>query len=518
MNSLVIFETGRNTIILGLERLGRIVEKATPKLEQKLKGLKFKEKPLKEDVFIKPTNSLNIEPQITFNEGKEFINLKGNLNGTFRKKAFSSVNEMKDEVLNHNGSGGIVGNLLHEWVEKIPKGDREKTIKGIYSSFKSSVNKFNQNLRELEIISSSGHFDDAVRINKNADFQNALQNFSRELDEILHNAGVVKESEKLNIDFLGSGVAGAGYHLKGIGDDQYVIKLFNGLTNGSHGKYAELNRAAYWEKHVGKTNPMAKFYFGDVDAGYMVNRYIGKETPECTKKLFLRIYGFNSKEMAVAASGKNKMRGYGIDFGGWKVVSQALNGNKTAQYVCEKICNLPEEKVLDEWKNFKWRNHLKLRKYNDDKGVAIGLASTIDLLPMESRVEGFKILMKNSDETIQNILANSIGILPENAKAECFKILAKNPVSTTKEILMDNIEYLPKEDLFECIKPLIENANKELKENLLYYIDNFAEHEQAEFLKKLAENGNKDFVSKKVMEVFQKEEQNKYLEMLEKCA
>ena len=279
-------------------------EKLMNKISQNFKILKTNES---KQVQKQPVNShlpKNADckssqlPSISCN--KYMVKFTG-LNRNLSKMAYEYSESIKSEVATFPKSKGIVGNLPAEWIQKIPKENRANAIKELYSEMKAIVNDFRLNV----------FFD---------------TNTTEKLNEAFAKAGIAKSSEKIKIAHIDDGFYGSVFALKGLSDDKYVIKIFksNDEINKYHGNYIEPNRAAFWQKRAGGNTQMVPFHFADVEAGYMVNKYIDEQTPQFKKYISPKVYGLKSADICDQKTGKNVINGFQIDYGGIKIEERNL--------------------------------------------------------------------------------------------------------------------------------------------------------------------------------------------------
>lgn len=280
---------------------------------------------------------------------KYLINFKG-LTRVLSKKAYNTPHEIKAQMLKYPSSGGVVGNLPAEWIEKIPKEERSIKIKKLCFDFKTAIKDFRKVHSRKEL---------AAR-----------------LHDALHQAGLINEGDDLTLYFLDEGTFGSGYLLKNVLNDKYMIKIFHkeDFLNKANGNYTELNRAAYWKKNAGKNNQRVQSYFGDMDAGYMINKFISRDTPEFKKEAVKEeIYGLIDCENNMM---DNYIKGYQVDYGNLYINSPILSQNKTARYVYKKLANCPKEDQLLELDKF-----LNMKKFNKNPDIKLGLIASLELLP-----------------------------------------------------------------------------------------------------------------------------------------
>ena len=484
------------------------------------------------------TNPLN-------SSNKYLVNFKG-LNRTISKTAYETLGEMKEQVALFPKSMGVAGNLPSEWVNKIPKDARKTTIKALYQDFKSII----KDLRE----------------------KGDIEETTQRLNNALHEAGVIDENENLTIKKLNSGVFGTGYHIKGIFDNNYIIKMFKSTESGPwgferHGNCPEISRAAYWQKNAGKKTQMVRFYFGDMNSGYMVNKYLDKDkTSICNNYVAPEIYGLSSVDAdgKEVINGHNKICGYQDDFGGLVISMPELRNNRQAQKNIKRILYAPIDKKAELIKN---ANSLELKalaeyaknssnilikvpdanvqktgkrvkkvsaeaaKYagetekviylnllaeNSNNEMKKILVDYIKDLPRQKRYSFFDSLALNADNEVKKALAEHLDYFSGPEKAMRFKLLAENADSNVKNALVDHIYCLPElgTERAAYFKQFAENADNQLKIALTYKFDCLPETERAVPFKQFAENADNDLKKALIdnIEYLPEEERVQYFE------
>jgi hypothetical protein len=385
------------------------------------------------------------------------VNFTG-LNRTLGKTAYENSESIKIEVANFPKSKGVVGNLPKEWIDKIPKSDREVKIKELYQDFNTIVKDLRTNMKPVEA---------ADKFNK-----------------ALHKAGVIEKNERLTLGQSKEGLAGWAFHMQGISDDKFILKVFksNDLLNNYHGNYTELNRAAAWQKNAGKNTQMVRFYFGDADAGYMVNKFIDKEkTPICKEYVAPEIYGLSSNDTDEQdlVNGKNLINGFQIDYGGMFVLDRAFINNKKPPLELKNIFAAPVEERLELIKKAKTE-------------VKQMLACQLNLLKEEERAPSFKSLAENSDNRMKKVLACKLYYLPEGERRGCFKLLVENSNNKVRALLAAVIDCLPFEERASHFRLFSENADDNLKKTLIRNICYLPKEERGSLFNKLGENANNE--------------------------
>jgi hypothetical protein len=452
---------------------------------------------------IKITNSINkrdnpsltnavVAKEATFPQSHrtlnaDTVNFTG-LNRNLSKMAYESLESIKAEVAIFPKSNGIVGNLPDEWIQKIPKENRANTIKEFYRDLKAIISDRRSNM---------------LTADKPA---------AQKLNEAFIKAGIIKNDQNVEFSDLGYGLHGRAFRLKGLSDDKYIIKVFKSddALNNYHGKYIEPNRAAFWKKYAGKNTQMTPFYFADAEAGYMVNKYIDKQTPKFKKNISPEFYGLKSVDICDTENGLNKINGFQIDYGGIEIVERNLVKNKGKQADFRKYLTLPKEKQLesldkaDDTIKMYFLDKLKLQPEDErpayfeqifkkaDEGVKIELADKLDVLPEEKRVIPFKQLTKNASDNVKMNLACNFYSLPEKDRLDCFKLLAEDSSEKVKLDLVYTVNYIPKGQQAECYKLLTENSSEKVKKKIgerICYLPRQEWEELTKFLNESKESG-----------------------------
>jgi len=403
---------------------------------------------------------------------KHLVNFTG-LNRTLSKRAFTTAGEVKTEVIKHVRSNGIFGNLPNEWIDKISKAERAEKIKKLYAEFKQSI----KSLRE----------------------QDDPKKCSAELKDSLLRAGLIEKHANLELEFLHTGGFGTGYRLRGVLNDECVIKVFKSNDSSSfyiidsklNGNYIESNKAAYWQKNAGKNTQKVGLHFGDIDAGYIImKKYIDEATPVCKKSIPEKLLGLMADWRDKSS---NEIRGYDIEYGNLEIISEIAN-NKTARYVYKKLSKLPEEERLREFVSMHWRAQ---SQKNPDMMVA--LASSIELLPDSERLNQFKKFSCLPDNRVKAALAYRLPPLRFKDLETPFKQIIDNADNRVKKILVKHLWSLPWSERVDQFKKLAENADDELKELLvreLIWLPQANSVEQAELLAKDANDKLKAAISR----------------------
>ena len=123
-----------------------------------------------------------------------------------------------------------------------------------------------------------------------AEYRNKRSNSTVEkIKSVLEKYNLTNKKEEVDLEFLGRGDYGSAYKIKGVHDDftndDYILKVHTVADRGpdwhrfkSHGNYAEINTAEYWSNNWGENTQRGKFYFGDINKGYMIDNFIDQNT------------------------------------------------------------------------------------------------------------------------------------------------------------------------------------------------------------------------------------------------
>lgn len=340
-----------------------------------------------------------------------------------QKTVFSceDVKKLAKEVF-HNS---FAGNLPSEWIEKIPRNQRGQTIQEVFQGFRKFINLLNE---KPEIALS-------------------------ELEVTLKKAGILSAEKNLDLKFEGSGTYGKVYLLDGLENEKtgekYVIKIFG--SRGEHAKangvFAELNRGGlYWPKAAGKNTQMVKTFFGDLESGFVVNKFIDYSIPEPKKIIPSKLLGLESYDDEPKFNvlhniySENKINGYVVDQGCLRVECPEITTSKDARYVLKKIFFTPKDKISQKWFEF-----LNSPSYKNNASVRVALIEAIEYLPPEDRAGSFNNILEkfSKDKNVRYNLAKNIKFIQDSDFADCFQSLWKKSEALEKSELIKNIDILP---------------------------------------------------------------------------
>lgn len=263
--------------------------------------------------------------------------------------------------------------------------------------------------------------------------------------------GVLKEDDPFDIVYLGAGEYKKAYKLEGVKDkktgEELGLKIFHLVDKTpewhkykTHGNYAEINTSMYWKKQHGMETQRSKFYWGDINNGYFVDKYVDEKVKP--PKVMINEYddGIKLTDEVKDDFGHNKLYGYSIDPGGVRVVNRVKNQSRIAKYVLERVKTKPFEEREMEWYKVE-----RMKKGGDEKQWQAGLAICIKHLPHKERfVE--ECLSFNNPFADQGI-AYALKYLPENSAEKYFETLMKRKDVETQVVLMNEIPLLSRERL-----------------------------------------------------------------------
>ena len=416
--------------------------------------------------------------------------------------------DIQSEVVDkHKGKSLMVGQLPPFMINKLPKENRKECIKEIYDAF----DKITEELRNF----------DETQVTTIEEIRKRRKNSTKELFEnVMRKYGFVNKWDDVDIQYLGKGGKGAGYKLVGLRDpfneDEYVIKVYHQITGKnwhyfkSHGAYAEINSAAYWMENAGYETQRGKFFFGNLDTGYMFLKYVDEDVRLPKKNLNPYHYGLKCTDENIYHK-HNVCKGYSFDWGGVRVINRTKNGSKTSRYVgylikdaSEKDREILWEKIYADKKMDKSQKnaglaisikHLPNKEQYIDRMIALhdplvdrGLAYVLKYLKYSVAIKYFEKLVQTDDVITQVILFNEIPLLAmkhrdleakddlQTMRSEIltprvkayYDISEKYALPESIEHLASFVHLLPREDFKEYYKKLADTDNEALLERLIY--------------------------------------------------
>lgn len=369
----------------------------------------------------------------TSNQPKPFhtqhkpVNFNG-LTRDMKKIAYKNAPEIIKYVEKHPKSNGIVGSLPYEWVSRIPKENRKELVKEFY-----------QNMKGVFLKGGKKVFGQGVEV----DAYSLKQTFLK--------AGIISSGNDLDIGYKNYGGYGDVFKLRINNDkNEYALKVFKEDETKSFcgGNYVELNKAAYWQEQAGSKTDWTRFCFGDMNAGYMLNKLISKDTPVCKRKTPMYIYGLESEY----ETDKNIINGYNVDFGTMRITSDEMVRNKTARATCKKIYKSKPEQRIQVFEEY-----LKL----NDENVNIGLINSLNksLLSEEDIEKYFKILNDTKSIKVKKELFNHFIINNSSQTTRYYKELAHNADSESRKFLLSNLFIVSPKDRLKCYRLLAKGSD-----------------------------------------------------------
>ncbi len=405
-----------------------------------------------------------------------------------------------------------IGQLPPGIFYKLPKENREAAIKEILSVFDTSA---------IEIRSYRSGITSSQKEYKNRRADSTVE----KMKKVFEKYDLIEPDQEFDIEFLGRGDYGSAFLLKGLYDhttnDQYILKVYHVADKGpewhrykSHGNYAEPNTGAYWMNKWGRDTQRGKFYFANIDAGYLVENRMDYTIPPPKRMVneYTKGAKLTDEELAMP-NGHNKCNNYSYDLGGVRVVNRVKNKSKTACYVLERIKNTPKkERSLEWWKIYNLK-HLDMEqkkaglalaiKYMEEPDeyikvclqeelpmVDMGLAYVLKYLPHKKAKKLFEELMMRNDIPTQIVLMNEIPLLARNQriadkyddldvpkdqvdpkKIEAFyKIAEKHANILSIEHLASYVHLLPDEKIMKEFHKLVKREDDRVYERLLHKI------------------------------------------------
>lgn len=343
-------------------------------------------------------------------------------------------------MLGRGNSNTQVGELPPAIFYRLPEENRGNRIKEIFKVFSECANE----LRDFKP-SLSAPFEE--RRNKRPN------SVVEKMRDVLVKNGVLKEPEKFDLTYLGAGEYKKAYKMEGLDDpktgDKICYKVFHKIDTSPewhkykcHGNYSEINIATYWKKKEGNNTNLNKFYSGDINNGYLMDRYVDTDVPRPKRLVDTYDRGVRNIDAVAMDTGHNKLFGYYIDEGGSRVVNIVKNQSKTATYVLKHLKNTPEKYRYLEWYKTLARKDL------DDVQKKAGLALSIKHFPENYQ----KVLLKKCLEFDEPLVDQAIGYalkyIPDEHAMDLFGKLMRKKNPTTQNVLLNEIPLLAKDQHF----------------------------------------------------------------------
>ncbi len=247
----------------------------------------------------------------------------------FTNAMSTQIFQTQEEILTLNKqfqkAQGIVGDIPSEWQSERKSDFKASDRNKIFSGLKHVVKRIREVCHgEVQVYPGIGM---VMRLEDN-DSNFLAAKFSK----ILNRAGIISNNKPINFAFVGEGNNGT-VHRFDINGKTYALKIFKQKLNSMvrtkdlHGCPIEHNRAAYIQKTPLKVD-FSEFFFGDINAGYMVNEYISGTLP---------LSHFKPKH--------KKLRALGLYYGDLK--PENIKNGKIIDYGGMRKTNPPEK--LAEW-------------------------------------------------------------------------------------------------------------------------------------------------------------------------
>ena len=415
-----------------------------------------------------------------------------------------------------------VGKLPPIFFNAIKPEERKEKIKQIWKLF-------------CEVADEIRDFRSFLSDNRDEQINRRPQSVVDKLKKIFIDLNLIKKEDSFDLHFLGEGNYKKAYRFDGIQDpktgERICIKVFHVVDNSpewhkykTHGNYAELNISNYWRKTKGVRTQRGKFYFGDIQHGFFVDKYID-ETVNKPKKIIDESYiGLKLTDEVKDNIGHNRLYGYSIDPGGPRVVNRIKNESRIARRIFNHIKNTPKKYREQEW--YKILANRKVNKQHKQAGLAIaikhlnkrsaafdtcldfndvftdiGLAYVLKYQKEHNALKYFKILLQRNNPTTQTVLLNEIPLIARKKvkqddlnvpKGEInsikllqyYKIAQENVLPEVEEHLASLIHLLPDEYVIAEAKKLISKNNYQINDRLLHKIK-FTKDEEFSFNKKM---------------------------------
>ena len=266
------------------------------------------------------------------------------------------------------------------------------------------------------------------------------------LKKVFVNLGIIKDEDFFNLKFLGEGNYKKAYKLEGIKDqntnEELCYKVFHVIDKTpewhkykTHGNYAELNTAIYWMKQFGFNTQRGKFYFGDINHGFFVDKFIDNKVAPPKKEVDAFIIGLKLTDEFSGDAGHNRINGYSIDPGGPRIVNRVKNKSKIARKIFNYIESLPKNKREAEW----------IRINNEDKHLdptqkMAGLA--ISIKHLDKRTEYYKECLKLNNPFVDMGLAYVLKYQKPQNTEKFFNILIQRQIPLTQVVLLNELPLI----------------------------------------------------------------------------
>lgn len=298
----------------------------------------------------------------------------------------------------------------------------------------------------------------------------------KKLEAVLQKYGIIGRFDDFDIQYIDKGGKGSVWklqglkHIKGYDEDEFVIKVFHTKSiqaNTYHGCYPEINAANFWMKKLGYDTNRGKFYWGDVNEAYMINKFIDEDVR--LPKYVINPYDYGVKftdEDLVHIH--NVCKNYSYDWGGAVVINQVVNSNKFARNLMNKIKDTEEKFKVPVWYNY---YHKKLNGHEDNKFA--GLALAIKYLDPKDRERCMEKCFKKRGKYTDRAIAYTLKYLPSEIAIQYYQVLVKKNEPVLNKILANEIPLLSVKDEYQSkVHDDLIVLGSVSKSNFSKYIDN----------------------------------------------
>lgn len=426
-----------------------------------------------------------------------------------KKMSIDGKLDMVRLIEKFNPKNTIVGVLPPVLFYALPEVDREAKIKEIFDVFAQVAN---------EIRNFKPTIDKPYEERRNYRTQDSVD----KLKKVFVDLKIINEDSPFNLKFLGDGNYKKAYKIDGVVDpstnEELCFKVFHVVDKTqewhkykTHGNYAEINTSIYWMKNFGFNTQRGKFYFGDVDNGYFLDKYIDEKVGRPKRYVDETIVGVKLTDEFAGDTGHNKLFGYSIDPGGPRVVNRVKNESATARRIYRIVKGTDPKYRQQEWyKILADKRHYDERqkqaglaiaiKYLENRSKAIdmclefnnpfadiGLAYVLKYQRPHNAKRYFETLMKRNNKTTQIVLLNEIpllarkkvkvddldvpkGEIDSNLLYDYYKLAQSLVLPEVEEHLASYIHLLPDDKIIPEAKKLIEKNDYEVNDRLLHKI------------------------------------------------
>ena len=453
--------------------------------------------------------------------------------------------EVLEALSTRNNKNTQVGELPPCIFYRLPKENRPERIKEIFQVFSDCANELRNYRPQLSAPKEE-------RLNRRP---NTVVNKMR---EVLEKHGVLEKPEEFDLTYLGEGQYKKAYKIEGLEDsktgDKVCYKVFHVVDTTPewhkykcHGNYSEINIATYWKKKEGNHTNLNKFYSGDINNGYLMDRYIDNSVPRPARIIDEYNRGVRNIDAVHEDTGHNKMNGYYIDEGGSRVVNIVKNQSKIATYILQHLKKTPEKYRVGEWYKTLARKDLddaqkkaglalSLKHFSDKDQKALvqkcldfneplvdqALGYALKYFPDDQAEQLFEKLMAKKHPITQNVVLNEIPLLAKenhygkkyddvnvpravvnpDTVAKYYDIAKKHVIPDMEAHLGSYVHLLPKNRIIEEADNLISKNRYDINDRLLHKIkfvhtDEYSFSDKMEVIKKIEEENKDSFIKDK---------------------